>query len=178
MLPNISVMQPMYPVSLTEACEHRLMPKGKNSLQARNVFLLSLFIACAGSGDFSVRFVTGPDNNPTEAILTGVGAQGTFQNTAGQVVVVTNNSPGTVSIPISSNGDPSIPAGSDVSVVSTNPSIPSTPSSSPAGGHGKPSVWCWALDRQTLPLNADPPPRLDTDSLFPAPVHCTVHTSK
>ena len=84
--------------------------------------------------------MTDPDNNPTEALLTGVGAQATFQNTAGQVVVVTNNSPGTVSIPIDSNGDPRIPAGSNVSVVSTNPSIPSTPSSSSSGGHGKPNV--------------------------------------
>ena len=99
-------------------------------------------ITCAGN----VQFVNGPDGKPTEAILYGTGAQATFQNTAGQVVVVTNNSPGTVSIPIDSNGDPNIPAGSNLSVVGTNPSIPSTPTSSSPGGYGTQYVDCWALD--------------------------------
>ena len=97
--------------------------------------------ACAGN----VQFVTGPDGQPTEAILYGTGAQATFQNTAGQVVVVTNNSPETVSIPIDTNGDPSIPVGTDLSVVSTNPSIPSTPTSSSSGGNSKQNADCWAL---------------------------------
>ena len=74
--------------------------------------------------------MTGSSGQPTEAILTGSGAQATFANTAGQVVVVTSNSAGTITVPISSTGDPSIPAGADVSVVSNNPSAPSTASAS------------------------------------------------
>ena len=112
----------------------------EKALQAKSVcqktlnFLVEvLCILCAGN----VQFVTGPDGQPTEAILYGTGAQATFQNTAGQVVVVTNNSPGTVSIPIDTDGDPSIPAGSNLSVVSTNPSIPSTPTSSSSGGYSQ-----------------------------------------
>ena len=89
-----------------------------------------------------MQFVTGPDGKPTEAILYGIGAQATFQNTAGQVVVVTNNSPGTVTIPIDSNGNPSIPAGINLLVVSTNPSIPSTPTSSSSGVNGNNTVMC------------------------------------
>ena len=99
------------------------------AMQART----PLCSVCAGT----VQFVTGPDGKPTEAILYGIGAQATFQNTAGQVVVVTNNSPGTVSIPINANGDPSIPAGNNLSVASTNPSIPSTPTSSSPGVYGQ-----------------------------------------
>ena len=99
---------------------------------ANTDWLTPFCTVCAGT----VQFVTGPDGTPTEAILYGVGAQATFQSTAGQVVVATNNSPGTVSIPIDSNGNPSIPAGSNLSVVSTNSSIPSISVSSP-GGYGK-----------------------------------------
>ena len=84
----------------------------------------------AASQTQPVQFVTDSNGTPTAAILTGVGAQATFQNTDGQVVVVTNNSPGSVTIPIDSNGDPSIPSGADLTVVSNNPSIPSTSSSS------------------------------------------------
>ena len=83
-----------------------------------------------------VQFVTGSDGKPTAAILTGVGAQATFQNTDGQVAVVTNNSPGSVTIAIDSNGNPSIPSGADLTVVSNNPSIPSTSSSSSSSTAG------------------------------------------
>ncbi len=74
----------------------------------------------------SVQFVTGSNGAPTSAILTGVGAQATFQNTAGEVIVVTSNEAGTVTIPIDTSGDPTIPSGSDLTVVSNDPSIPST----------------------------------------------------
>ena len=97
-----------------------------------------LLHACAAAAEgFSVQFVTGPNGQPSAAILTGVGAQATFQNTEGQVVVVTNNSPGIVNIPIDANGDPSIPAGIDLSVISTNPSIPSTPTPPPTSSGGR-----------------------------------------
>ena len=94
--------------------------------------------AAAAAQSPPVQFVTDSSGRPTAAILTGVGAQATFQNNGGQVVVVTNNSPGSVTIPINSNGDPSIPSGADLTVVSNNPNIPSTSSSSSpttAGGH-------------------------------------------
>ena len=109
-----------------------------------------LCIACVGT----VQFVSGPDGKPIEAILYGTAAQATFQNTAGQVVVVTNNSPGTVTIPIKANGDPSIPAGSNLSVVSTNPSIPNSPTSSSPGGCAKPkwSRLAMLMDKNTLCL--------------------------
>lgn len=77
-----------------------------------------------------MQFVTGSNGEPTSAILTGVGAQATFQNTAGQVIVVTSNSAGTVTIPIDSSGDPTIPSGDDLTVVSNDPSIPSTSTTS------------------------------------------------
>ena len=77
-----------------------------------------------------VQFIIGSNGVPTSAILTGVGAEATFQNTDGQVVEVTNNSPGSVTIPIDSNGKPSIPSGAGLTVVSNNPSIPSASSSS------------------------------------------------
>lgn len=101
------------------------------------LLLIHCCTPAAATEAFSVQFVTGPDGQPTAALLRGVGAQATFDNTAGQVVVVTNNSPGTVNIPISSTGDPTIPAGIDLTVISTNPSIPSTPSPSSPGGGGQ-----------------------------------------
>ena len=124
-----------------------------------------LCTACVGT----VQFVAGPDGKPTEAILNGVGAQATFQNTAGQVVVVTNNSPGTVTIPIDSNGNPSIPAGINLSVVSTNSSIPSTPTSSSSGVNGNSKVLCVVLC--TLAY-------LQTSSLCPLSLPCPPGTPK
>ncbi len=82
----------------------------------------------------SVQFVTGSNGQPTSAILTGIGAQATFQNTAGQVIVVTSNSAGTVTIPIDSSGDPTIPSGAGLTVVSNDPSIPSTSSTTSTTG--------------------------------------------
>lgn len=82
-----------------------------------------------------MRFETDASNHPTAAILSGVGAQATFQNTAGQVIVATSNSPGTLTIPIGGDGNPSIPSGSDLTVVSNNPDIPSTSSSASPGGN-------------------------------------------
>ena len=89
---------------------------------------------CVVTAATQVQLVTGSNGQPTTAILTGAGAQAAFQNAAGQLVVVTNNSPGSVTIPLNSNGDPSIPSGADVTVVSNNPSVPSTSSSSPPTG--------------------------------------------
>jgi len=94
----------------------------------------TLFDSPAASTTSSVQFVTGSNGQPTSAILTGVGAQATFQNTAGQVIVVTSNSAGTVTIPIDSSGDPTIPSGADLTVVSNDPSIPSTSSTSSTTG--------------------------------------------
>ena len=88
----------------------------------------------AGTTASSVQFTRASTGQPTSAILTGQGAQATFQNTAGQIVVVTSNTDGTTTIPIGSTGDPSVPAGAAVTVVSNNPSIPST-SSSPGRQH-------------------------------------------
>lgn len=91
--------------------------------------------ACAAATQaFSVQFVTGPNGQPTAAILSGVGAQATFENTVGEVVVVTNNSPGVVTIPIDADGNPSIPGGVDLDVISTNPSISGTPTTPASGG--------------------------------------------
>ena len=115
----------------------------------------------------NVQYVRGPDGKPIEAILYGIGAQATFQNTAGQVVVVTNNSPGTVSIPINSNGDPSIPAGSNLSVVSNNPSIPSTPTSSPPGRCGKAK---WSNDGHLCLHTSSLPPVFPHPTYYLSPV--------
>ena len=78
--------------------------------------------------------MTGSNGEFTAAILNGVGAQATFQNTAGQVVVVTSNSAGTTTIPISGSGEPTIPSGSALTVVSNDPNIPSTSSSGTTAG--------------------------------------------
>ena len=78
--------------------------------------------------------MTGSNGEPTAAILNGVGAQATFQNTAGQVVVVTSNTAGTTPIPISGSGEPPIPSGSALTVVSNDPNIPSTSSSGTTAG--------------------------------------------
>lgn len=94
----------------------------------------TMFNLPAATTTSSVQFVTGSNGQPTSAILTGVGAQATFQNTAGQVIVVTSTTAGTVTIPIDSNGDPSIPSGEGLTVVSNDPSIPSTSSSSSTTG--------------------------------------------
>ena len=105
-----------------------------------NLGLNPFWFACAATSSSSVQFQTDGNNTPTAAVLNGVGAQATFQNTAGQVVVVTSNSPGTVTIPISGGGQPSIPEGSDVTVVSNDPSIPSTSTSSTPGGQEFPDL--------------------------------------
>ena len=94
----------------------------------------TLFHLPAATTTSSVQFVTGSDGEPTSAILTGVGAQATFQNTAGEVIVVTSNSAGTVTIPIDSSGDATIPSGADLTGVSKDPSIPSTSSTSSTTG--------------------------------------------
>ena len=88
-------------------------------------------MCAAGTTSSSVQFVTGSDGQPTAAVLTGNGAQATFTNTAGQIVVVTSDSAGTTNIPITAAGNPTIPTGADVTVVSNNPSVPSTSASSP-----------------------------------------------
>ena len=93
-----------------------------------------MFHLLAATTTSSVQFVTGSNGQPTSAILNGVGAQATFQNTAGQVIVVTSNSAGTVTTPIDASGDPTIPSGAGLTVVSNDPSIPSTASSSSTTG--------------------------------------------
>lgn len=110
------------------------MPSHVACWLCQGVNLNSVVVGVAATQTSSVRFVTDANNAPTAAILTGVGAQATFQNTAGQVIVVTSNSPGTVTIPIGGDGNPTIPDGNNLTVVSNNPNIPSTSSSSSPGG--------------------------------------------
>ena len=101
--------------------------------------IIAFFLDAATTQSSSVQFQTSSNGTPTAAILNGVGAQATFQNNAGKVVVVTNNSPGTVNIPIAGgSGEPSIPSGSGLTVVSNDPSIPST-----AGSSSSPSTAGW-----------------------------------
>lgn len=116
-VPAASLCMVVVPINST-CCEHETYP---------------IFVLAAATTSSSVQFQTNGNNTPTAAILNGVGAQATFQNTAGQVVVVTSNTPGTVTIPIASDGEPSVPSGSDLTVVSNDPSIPSTSSSSSPG---------------------------------------------
>ena len=108
--------------------------------------LIGLCVVTAATQTQPVQLMTGSNKKPTTANLTGAGAQAAFHNAAGQLVVVTNNSPGSVTIPLNSNGDPSIPSGADVTVVSNNPSVPSTSSSSsPTGWHASHSG-CFAMN--------------------------------